>query len=346
MKQSKFEYFLEDHKNKVQAFFEKSTNIEVLDGSCDKLNRYKHAGAQLLVDGVYYYFTTSQFNIANKLYVSLNKGLIEKIKTNQDPYKVVLINRNNFTIFDKWNIIEDNIISDYKNKIPVVSLEYAESIWPLRMLPSTLDFTKLQAVRYSWEDKKNNQLHAKKIRFWSQTYHFDKTFASRQKAWEWLVKCEVYNKAKRQFYKDLKAEDCMIQIKNNGKKEAIHFELIEKSSVSTVVNPKVAQSAPSSILDSNIYNIDDSAPVVQQDIDNTRKKASLLDKQMDVLAEKMADKVGSYTESDILSALLKFGSNENMKNAYILGLYEKKLYKEAEYASKMFTILNNNKIED
>ena len=346
MKQNKFKYFLEDHKNKIQSFFKDAKSIEILDGSCDRLNRYKHAGAQLLVDGVYYYFTTSQFNIANKLYVSLNKGLVEKIKTNQDPYKVVLINKNNFTIFDKWNIIENNNISDYKNKIPVVSLECAESIWPLRTLPSTLDFTKLQAVRYSWEDKKNNQLHAKKIRLWSQTYHFDKTFASRQKAWEWLVKCEVYNKAKRQFYKDLKAEDCMIQIKNNGKKEAIHFQLLEKSSFSTVANPKVAQSAPSSILDNNIYNIDDSAPVVQQDMNNTRKKASLLDKQMDVLAEKMANKVESYTESDILLALLKFGSNENMKKVYILGLYEKGLYKEAEYASKMFDVLKNTHIRD
>lgn len=339
-----FKYFLEDYTNKIQSFFSNAESIEVLDGSCDRLDRRTHAGAQLLVDGIYYFFTTSQFNMANHLYVSLNKDQVPLIQKIQDPFKVVLINKNNFTIFDKIHVIDDITQSDNRHKYPLVSVDYADDIWPLSCKPTSLNFEKLQQFRkYDNSDMKNNQLHAKKIRLWSQTYHFDKTFASRQKAWEWLIKCKVYNNAIRQFYKDLKAEDCMIQIKNNGKKEAIHFELIEKSSVSTIANPKAAQSAPSSILDT-IYNMDDSAPVVQQVIDNRGKKASLLDKQMDILADKMADKVESYTESDIISALLKIGSNENMKNVYILGLYEKKFYKEAEYASKMFDILNKNKI--
>lgn len=339
-----YKYFLEDYVNKIQSFFKDATNIEVLDGSCDRLNRRKHAGAQLLVDNIYYYFTTSQFNMANHLYLSLNKDLVPLIQNVQDPYKVVLINKNNFTVFDKIHIIDDIQLSDSKHKYPIVSIDVADEIWPLSSCkPTSLSFKTLQAVKYSYNNMKHNQLHAKKIRFWSQTYHFDKTFASRQNAFEWLTKCGVYNKKLRQFYKDLKAENNMIQIINNGQNEAIHFELISSS---TVANPKVARSAPSSILyNNNIYNIDDSAPVVQQSKDNPLKTDANED-LLSVLADKLADKMVNYTEENIISALLKFGSNRNMANAYILGLYERKLYKEAEYASKMFDILNNNKIGD
>ena len=346
-----FKYFLEDHKNKIQAFFEKSTNIEILDGSCDRLNRYKHAGAQLLVDGVYYYFTTSQFNMANHLYVSLNKGLFEKIKTNQDPYKVVLINRNNFTIFDKWNIIEDNIISNYKNKIPLVSLDYAESIWPLRMLQSTLSFEKLQAVRYSWEDKKNNKFHAKKIRIYATEYKYDRTFNSIVQAYTALTGTKIskethrpvgkpvsnaaYKKSYKSFIRDIKAERLLL-INNKGIAFQAIAKLVDTDKVSTT-----------SILYININNIEDvdtskQASRVTKNRNTENSVASRkMDKQLGILADKMAENVKTMTEKEIKLAVINIGNNENMLQVFVESLHERGFDKEAVYAIKVFDALNN-----
>ena len=348
--EKQFKYFLEDHKNKIQAFFEKSTSIEVLDGSCDRLNRYKHAGAQLLVDGVYYYFTTSQFNMANHLYVSLNKGLFEKIKTNQDPYKVVLINRNNFTIFDKWNIIEDNIISNYKNKIPVVSLDYAESIWPLRMLPSTLDFTKLSPVSYGLY-KKDNKFHAKKIRIYAPKYKYDRTFNSIVQAYATLTGTKIskethrpvgkpvsnaaYKKSYRSFDRDIKAKRLSL-INDKGITFLAIVEFVDTTKVSTTT-----------ILDININNIVDvdtskqASRVTKNRNTVNSVTARKMGKQLDILADKMAENVKTMTEKEIKLAVINIGSNENMLQVFVESLHERGLDKEAVYAIKVFDALNN-----
>ena len=335
-----FKYFLEDHTNKIQAFFKDSKSIKVLDGSSNELNRYKHSGAQLLVDGVYYFFTTSQFNDNNHLYLTLNKGQIKYIEESEDIFKVVLINRNNFTIFDKLHIIDDRVTL---HKIEMVPLECADEIWPLRMLPSTLSFKTLQPVSYG-AYKINNKFHSKTIIIKAPEYKFTRKYKSIVEAYCSLTGTKIdktthrpvgkpvenaaYKKSYKSFLRDIKAENLQL-INNKGHSFKAVTEIVDNFVHNNY------------IIYNNIYNIVEVDTSVTENRNNKQIGGSHFDKQLNKIADKLVEsEENNVSEQSIKASVLSFGSNRNMLKAYIDGLHNKGCDKEVDYAMKLFDLLN------
>jgi hypothetical protein len=349
---------ISSHRNALVNYFYKTHkgyyNILIMNGSCDELNRNKHCGAAFCVknnndtsDVTYYYITSSVTEINDNSYLTLNANLIPLVKKTSDNLKFIALNDKGMFIIDKKTVID--AVKPTNIRISKCDLEYHyyNNNEPLKK--TNFDPKYITEVRYV--ENKNNQHAAKEITISARGYYrWKQTFSSIIKAYSKLtgVKLEngkligkpvanaAYKKSYPQFRRDIK-ENKLCLIAENG--TSFPVTVITKQPEHPVKDDH------NHIIERfrKPYNMD--MVKVDQGSCNTKNKAEpvdaktkYVDKNIDTLAQKM--KEYSVSEQDIKKAVLSFGSNRYMLQAYVDGLKDKGCFKEAVYAVKVFDALN------
>lgn len=368
--QLKLEKFCSDNNNLIQnyiSYLYKNSNykIKLMTNDDDTINRYTHCGAHICVETEasrdYYYITTSRKDYYCQNYLTINVNLLDKIKQATFNYKILLFNGGKIYRFDKWAFdgIEKN-----ENGFVNVPLDEAEDVFsytkddfrtPKKYIK--IEWDKLGWVRYSDKfDMHKTKCcliydHAARILEdgrETNAIHISKVFSSEKDLYDFLNKCEVLSKpvSKRAFYKYLKRG--FVETNINGVKEKIYIATEKAARQPQFMDcyPEAVAHRALSILVDNLLttNIDGAQFAVQQEKNNNEKTGGQrrLDKQLDNIAEKLVEKdTTKYTPAEIQKTVISFGSNKHMLTAYIDGLTEKGLQKEAAYAAKIFEALNN-----
>lgn len=368
--QLKIEKFCSDNNNLIQNYIShlyKNTKykIKLMTNADDSTNRYKHCGAHICVEtsasNDYYYITTSRKDYYCQNFLTINENLLELIKQSTFNYKILLFNKNKIYRFDKW-VFDD--IEKNENHFVNVPLTEAEDVYTF----SNDDFhTPKKYISIKWEmlgyvrySKKFDMHKTKCCLIYdhsarlledgreTNSIHISEVFSTVKDLYDFLNKCKVLSKpvSKRAFYKYLKRG--FVETNINGVKEKIYLatEKAARQPQFTDCYPEAVAHRALSILvvNQDTTNIDGAQQVVQQTKDNTRKNGGQrrLDKELDIIADKLVEKeTVKYTSAKIQKTVVSFGSNKHMLSAYINGLTEKGLHKEAEYAAKIFDALNN-----
>lgn len=368
--QLKIEKFCSDNNNLIQNYISHlyenvNYKIKLMTNKDATLDRNTHCGAQICVETAasndYYYITTSRKDYLCQSYLTINVNLLDLIKKATFNYKVLLFNGGKIYKFDKW--VFDGIEKNESGFVNV-HLDEAEDVFYY----TKDDFSKPEKyIKIKWERlgyvRYNNKFDMHKTKCCliydhaariledgreTNAIHISKVFSSEKDLYDFLNKCEVLSKpvSKRAFYKYLKRG--FVETNINGVKEKIYIateKAARQPQFMECYPEAVAHRALSILVDSLLTtNIDGAQQVVQQTKENTRKDGgqNRLDKQLDNIAEKLVEKdTTKYTPAEIQKTVISFGSNKNMLSAYIDGLTEKGLHKEAAYAAKIFDALNN-----
>ena len=368
--QLKIEKFCSDNNNLIQNYIShlyKNTNykIKLMTNDDATIDRNTHCGAHICVEtsasNDYYYITTSRKDYLCQNFLTININLLDLIKQSTFNYKVLLFNGGKIYRFDKWafDCIEKNE-SGFVN----IPLDEAEDVFSY----TKDDFHKPEKyIKIKWEmlgyvrySKKFDMHKTKCCLIYdhssrvledgreTKAIHISKVFYTEKDLYDFLNKCKVLSKpiAMRTFYKYLKRG--FVETNINGVKEKIYLatEKAARQPQFTDCYPEaVAHCALSILVGNNLTtNIDSAQQVVQQSKDNKGNEGgqNRLDKQLNTIAEKLVEKESTkYTPAEIQKNIISFGSNKNMLEAYIEGLTEKGLQKEAAYAAKIFEAINN-----
>lgn len=351
-----------------------NSDIKVMTNKSEMLNRAQHFGAHICVGSShYYYITFSRKDEFCERCFSINSNLLKQLHSavNKD-WHLLLITGGYIYTFDARTIIDNakcvctetdtyKVSLDAANSKDDIDFRYAyndESTY-------NIDFTYLGIVRYS----KKFDMHKKQITIC--TNYVDNrrvTYDSIVKAYAALTGAKVengkiigkpaanaaYKKSYKSFLREVKAESLLL-IDANGKEF--------KATVILSVVPTVGTEAPAEVSTSllvdnntttnsdvdiasddqencNIGNVADKPPVNSSRTTSNRKLAEE-DKLINTLAQRMVDKQETLSEQDIKKAVVGFGLNKHMLEAYVEGLKDKNLLREAVYATKLFDILNN-----
>lgn len=354
-------------------------DIKVMTNKSDILNRAKHFGAHICVDSShYYYITFSRKDEYCEHYFSLNANLLELLKHCNEDWHLLLICYGKVHTFDAKAIVDNaKLFNETTYKVPL-SVESSKVNADFRYAYNketecVIDFTFLGNVRYS----KKFDMHKTKCCLIydhsarvtdngreTKAIHLHRVFSTVKDLYDFLNKCKVFSKpmSMRAFYKYLKRG--FIETNINSVKEKIYIatekaacqpqffdcypEAVAHCALSLLVDSKSttnrdsAQQAVHQDKDNNVKMAADKQPNISRTV--TKEKLAKIDKSFDTLAQKLADKEEHISEQDIKKAVLSFGSNRNMLEAYIDTLKEKHLDKEAVYAASLFDVLNNVKL--
>lgn len=349
-----------------------NSNIKVMTNKSDILNRAKHFGAHICVDSShYYYITFSRKDEFCERYFSINANLLELLKHCNEDWHLLLISCGKVHTFDAKAIVENaELFNETTHKVPLsveTSNVDADFRYAYKASECIIDFTYLGNVRYS----KKFDMHKKRITICTNYVGCRRMiFDSIVKAYAALTGAKVengkvtgkpaanatYKKSYKSFLREVNAGSILLT-DESGKEF--------KASVIFNVVPTVVTEAPAEVstsllvVDKNTTNSDvDIASDVtencnngkvadkQPEISKTTKKEKLakVDKLYNAMAQKLADKEEHISEQKIKKAVLNIGSNRNMLEAYIDGLKEKHLDKEAVYAATLFDVLNTVKL--
>lgn len=353
--------FLNKYKNPILNFIYKDnnnnygkfdiflmTNKDSLGITKEQLNRNKHLGAQFCARSThnitYYYFTQAIWQDKAGNYLSLNAEQCNLIKRNTtDSFKVILINSGKLYIFENFS---EDIVDGHKVPLEcaIKSYEICKADFRKPVLGSTIKVGGLGGVRY--KPMKGNQLHAKKITIIAPEYRYKRTFKSIVEAYASLTGTKIVNgkiegkpvanaayaKSYVTFRRDIKSNKLQLI---NEKGEAFPVSIVTDS-------VGIRKDDHNTIIGG--FNSRNNSVVVTSDNKNCNigNRRQSLDKIMDKLADKLVETVEqTISEQDIKKAVLNFGSNRNMLQAYTDALNDKGFVKEAVYAAKLFDILNN-----
>ena len=326
--------------------------IKVMTNKDDSLNRGKHFGAHILVDKSYYYITFSRKDEYGEHYFSINENLLKSLKHCNEDWHLLLISNGKVRTFDAKSIVENaKLFNETTYKVPLsaeTSCKKADYRYAYNNETEyKVDFTFLGNVRYS----KSFDMHKKPITISAPDLRFRRTYISVVEAYKNLTGAKVENgkvvgkpvsnaaylKSYKQFLRDIRDNKLYI-ISDKGTSFQVNVV------AETVDTKQLAANVSTSLLVSNQNQtnreVDTSVP------ENCNKGndggAARLDKQLNIIAEKLVEKESTkYTPAEIQKTIVKFGSNRNMLTAYIEGLTEKGLQKEAAYAAKIFEAINS-----
>ena len=349
--------------------------IKVMTNKDEYLNRIKHFGAHILVDNSYYYITFSRKDEYGEHYFSINENLLKSLKHCNEDWHLLLISNGKVRTFDAKSIVENaKLFNETTYKVPLsaeTSCKEADYRYAYNNeTECKVDFTFLGNVRYS----KSFDMHKTKCCLIydhasrvlddgreTNAIHLQQVFSTVKDLYDFLKKCDVFSKpvSMRAFYKYLKRG--FVETNINGVKEKMYLAT-EKAACqpqfSSCYPEAVAHRALSLLVSNqNQTNRDSAQQAVQQTKDNNvdvadkqpntyktvaKEELAKVDKQLNTIAEKLVEKESTkYTPAEIQKTIVKFGSNRNMLTAYIEGLTEKGLQKEAAYAAKVFEAINN-----
>ena len=340
------------------------TNKNVRGLKDGTLNRGKHFGAHLYVDGHYYYITFSRKDEFCEHYFSINTNLLELLKQCNENWHLLLISYGKIHTFDAKSIVENAQLFNESTYKVSLSAESSKTDADFRHAYSKeseyiIDFTFLGNVRYS---KKFN-MHKKQVTISAPDYRFKRTYSSQVEAYNNLtgtrtvngkpegkpVSNAAYFKSYKQFLRDIR-DNKLYLINDKGTSFPV-----------TVVTETVDTNVSTSLLVGNISTTNREVDIASDVNDNCnidmsadkqpnkskavkKEKLAEIDKQMEILAQKIAAKQESVSEQDIKKTVLRIGSNRYMLEAYVDILNEKHLHKEAVYAANLFYLLNTIKL--
>lgn len=362
--------FLNKYKNVILNFINKDnigkfdiflmTNKDSLGISKDKLNRNKHLGAQFCARSAnnitYYYITQAIWQDKTGNYLSLNAEQCNLIKRNiTDYFKVVLINAGKLYVFENFS---EDIVDGHKVHIDnaVKSYEICKADFRKPVLGSTIKVGGLGGVRY--KPMTGNQLHAKKLIIrtdsttpegmpegYELTRSFYREYPSIVRAYCELsgtklvngtpegkpVSNACYRKSYKSFLRDIKNNKLKVYTDSDSYISVVADIIDICKDVHNTIIDRV-KSSNNSVVDTSVNEL----------CNKPKADRRSLDKLMDTIADKLVETVEqTISEQDIKKAVLNFGSNRCMLEAYIDSLKERHLDKEAVYAAKLFDILNN-----
>lgn len=346
------------------------TNKNVRGLKDGTLNRGKHFGAHLYVDGHYYYITFSRKDEFCEHYFSINTNLLELLKHCNENWHLLLISCGKIHTFDAKAIVENAQLFNESTYKVSLSAESSKTDADFRHAYSKeseyiIDFTFLGNVRYS----KKFDMHKKQVTISAPDYRFKRTYSSIVKAYAALTGVKVengkvvgkpvenaaYNKSYVTFRREIKAGSILL-VDANGKE----FKATVFSVVPTVETEAPAEVTTSLLVENisttnrevvtsdnkncNNGNVGGAEARLDKQLNTIAEKLVETDKQMEILAQKITAKQESISEQDIKKAVLNIGSNRNMLEAYVDSLNEKHLHKEAVYAATLFDLLNTIKL--
>lgn len=329
-----------------------TSDIKVMTNKEESLNRRKHFGAHILVDKSYYYITFSRKDEFGEHYFSINENLLKSLKHCNEDWHLLLISNGKVRTFDAKSIVENaKLFNETTYKVPLsAEISCKEADYRRAYNKKTeykIDFTFLANVRYS----EKFDMHKKPITISAPDFRFRRTYKSKIEAYADLTGAKVENgkvvgkpvsnaaylKSYKQFLRDIR-DNKLYVIGDKG--TSFQVSVVAE----TVDTKQLAANVSTSLLVSNINKtnreMDTSVP------ENCNKGndggQNRLNKQLNTIAEKLVEKESTkYTPAEIQKTIVKFGSNRNMLTAYIEGLTEKGLQKEAAYAAKVFEAINN-----
>lgn len=340
------------------------TNKNVRGLKDGTLNRGKHFGAHLYVNDHYYYITFSRKDEFCEHYFSINTNLLELLKQCNENWHLLLISCGKVHTFDAKAIVENaQLFNETTYKIPL-SAESSVTDADFRHTYSEeseciIDFKFLGNVRYS----KKFDMHKKQVTIVAPEYRFRRTYSSQVEAYISLtgtrtvngkpegkpVSNAAYKKSYPQFLRDIRNNKLYL-IADNGTSFPV-----------SVVTESVVTNVTTSLLVENISTTN-SDVVIASDVNENcnngmaadkqpnkskavkKEKLAETDKLYNAIAQKLADKEQHISEQDIKKAVLNIGSNRYILEAYVEGLKEKHLHKEAVYAATLFDLLNTIKL--
>lgn len=368
--QLKIEKFCSDNNNLIQNYIShlyKNSNykIKLMTNADAATNRYTHCGAHICVETVastdYYYITTSRKDYYCQNYLTINVNLLNKIKQATFNYKILLFNGGKIYRFDKWAL--DNIDIN-ENGFVNVPLDEAEDVFSYSKddFHTPEKYIKIKWDRLGWVRYSDKfDMHktkccviydhsARVLENGRETnaIHIAEVFSTLKDLYMFLNKCQIFEKpmSERAFYKYLKQGFVYTTI--NAVKEKVYLiseKAVKQPQFTECYPESVAQRALSILVAeyNSATNRDGAQFAVQQENNNNVDTGGQrrLDKQLDNIAEKLVEKETKYTPAEIQKTVISFGSNKNMFAAYIDGLTERGLQKEAAYAAKIFDALNS-----
>lgn len=330
-----------------------NSNIKVMTNKDETLNRGKHFGAHILVDKSYYYITFSRKDEFGEHYFSINENLLKSLKHCNEDWHLLLISNGKVRTFDAKSIVENaKLFNETTYKVPLSAEAYVQDA-DFRYAYDNeteckIDFTFLANVRYS----KSFDMHKKPITISAPDFRFRRTYKSKIEAYADLTGAKVENgkvvgkpvsnaaylKSYKQFLRDIRDNKLyVIGDKGTSFQVSVVAETVDTKQLAANVSTSLL------VLDKNKTNreMDTSVPDNCNN-GNVGGAKARLDKQLNTIAEKLVEKESTkYTPAEIQKTIVKFGSNRNMLTAYIEGLTEKGLQKEAAYAAKVFEAINN-----
>lgn len=330
-----------------------NSHIKVMTNKDETLNRGLHFGAHICVDSShYYYITFSRKDEFCEHYFSINENLLKSLKHCNEDWHLLLISCGKVHTFDAKTIVDNaKLFNETTCKVPL-SAENSCLDADYRYAYSTeteykVDFKFLGNVRYS----KKFDMHRKQITISAPDYRFKRTYISQVEAYADLTGVRVENgkvvgkpmsnaaylKSYKQFLRDIR-ENKLFLISDKG--TSFQVSVVAE----TVDTKQLAADVSTSLLVVDKYSTNREVDTSAHENCNTRKDGGQrrLDKQLNNIAEKLVEKdTTKYTPAEIQKTVISFSSNKNMLSAYIDGLTEKGLQKEAAYAAKIFEALNS-----
>lgn len=358
--------FLNKYKNVILNFINKDnigkfdiflmTNKDSLGISKDKLNRNKHLGAQFCAVSAhnitYYYFTQAIWQDNTGNYLSLNADQCNLIKRNTtDSFKAVLINTGKLYVFENFS---EDIVDGHKVPVEyaVKSYEICKADFRKPILGSTIKVGALGGVRY--KSMIGNKLHAKQLTIIAPEYRYKRTFKSIVDAYASLTGTKIVNgKIEGKPVSNAAYAKSYVTFRRDIKSNTLHLinEKGETFPVSIVTESVgIRKDDHNTIID--LIKSNNNSVVVTSDNKNCNKSKSgrrsldknidkLTNKQMDKLANILADNISAPSEQEIKETVIKYGNNFGMLSAYVDSLNERGFVKEALYAAKLFAALNS-----
>ena len=327
--------------------------IQIMTNKDETLNRGKHFGAHILVDKSHYYYITFSRKDENcEFYFSINENLLKSLKHCNEDWHLLLISNGKVRTFDAKTIVDNaKLFNGTTYKVPLsVENSCTDADYRYSYDKETeykVDFKFLGNVRYT----KSFDMHKKPITISAPDYKFKRTYRSQIEAYSALTGAKVengkvvgkpvsdaaYKKSYKQFLRDIR-DNKLFLISDNG--TSFRVSVVAE----TVDTKQLAANVSTSLLvvDYNTTNSEMDTSVPENCNKGNDGGAARLDKKLNDIAEKLVEiNTSKYTPAEIQKTIVKFGSNRNMLTAYIEGLTEKGLQKEAAYAAKVFEAINN-----